>query len=517
MLTDTGNGQSTTVLARASTFTVDTGLASGANYSITVAGQPSSPTQSCTITSGASGTDITQNVTSVIVSCTTTQFSISGTISGLTGSGLVLKDSTSGQQTQPLAAGTTSFSITGVNSGTAYSVAVATQPSTPPQLCTVSNGTGNVTTAGVSGVAVHCVKVGQYLYLTNPFDGNTGTIAAFTIDSTSGALTAAPQSPYTSTDSRPYAVAIDPAGQFVYVANFGSASVSTESIVTGGALALDVTTPASTGAGTNQPQSVVLDPAGPYLYIGSNDSPSGTIEAYSITAGTLAPISGTLATSVFPDGNVPTGVAIDSTDSFLYAANVNDGTVAGFSILVSPATPPGGLSATTGSPFGTLTAPFGVATHPSAAFVYVTDFSGNTVTEFTSLLGVLTQGVSYPVGHSPEGIAIDPTGTYLYVSNSADGTVSAFVISPTDGTLTAVTNSPFTAVTGAGVPSINTPTAVAIDPSSQFLYVANGDAGTVTPFTIGTGGALTPIGPSNALTPVPTFVNNEGPSSVAVF
>jgi 6-phosphogluconolactonase len=90
---------------------------------------------------------------------------------------------------------------------------------------------------------------------------------------------------------------------------------------------------------------------------------------------------------------------------------------------------------------------------------------------------------SYAVGIGPEGIAIDPTGTFLYVSNAHDGTVSAFKISTVDGSLSVI-GTYTTAATA--VPSAS-PTALAVDPSGQFLYVANGDDGSITAFTITAG------------------------------
>jgi 6-phosphogluconolactonase len=237
--------------------------------------------------------------------------------------------------------------------------------------------------------------------------------------------------------------------------------------------------------------------------------------------------------SVFAEGDVPTGLAFDPVNALLYAANLDDGTVVGYQVSAS-STPAGELTMLSWSPFlttGTGPAPFAVAVHPTGKWVYVTDNTLNTLTEYDSALTptpAFTAANTYTttstpnvVGLAPEGIAIDPTGNYLYVSNSHDGTVSAFTISQTDGSLTAVAGSPFTSTT-TGAPSTVTTTAIAIDPSGQFLYVANGDAGTITPFTIGSGasaGVLTPVGPSNALTPVSTIslTGSEGPNAIAIF
>jgi hypothetical protein len=80
--------------------------------------------QICTVTNG-SGT-ASANVTNVQVVCSNL-YTIGGTISGLTASGLVLAD---GTQTVSPASGATAFTFpTAVASGSSYAITVKTQPS----------------------------------------------------------------------------------------------------------------------------------------------------------------------------------------------------------------------------------------------------------------------------------------------------------------------------------------------------------------------------------------------------
>jgi 6-phosphogluconolactonase len=140
---------------------------------------------------------------------------------------------------------------------------------------------------------------------------------------------------------------------------------------------------------------------------------------------------------------------------------------------------------------------------------YVTDNGNNNVSAFSyDNSGTLTLINSYTVGAAPEGVTVDPTGKLLYVSNSGNGSVSAFTIGA-HGSLTAVNGgTPY--ASGSGSPSTSTPTTVLVDPSSQFLYVGNGDDGTITPFTIGAGGVLAQG------TAVAAFIGGGGPSSIAI-
>src|SRR5262249_27185988 len=79
---------------------------------------------------------------------------VGGTVSGLKGKGLILKDNgaddllitTDGAFTFPAKLAT----------GSAYAVTVSSQPPNPTQTCTVTKGSGTVETAAVTDVAVNC-------------------------------------------------------------------------------------------------------------------------------------------------------------------------------------------------------------------------------------------------------------------------------------------------------------------------------------------------------------------------
>jgi 6-phosphogluconolactonase (cycloisomerase 2 family) len=482
-------------------------LASGSNYTITVMTQPSGPTQTCVVTNGT-GIITTANVTNVAITCTIDNYTISGTVSGLSGAGLVVQ--TNGANNLPVA-GSGTYTFATLPSGSPYAVTVGTQPAA--QLCRVSNGSGTVTSANVTTVTIYCTDTGKFVYLSNPYDnGGNGSIAGFTINPATGALTPVAGSPYVPPESQPYAVALDPGGQFLYVANGNSTRVSTEGVGAGGVLTLDVSTAVS-GSPTNDSYSLAVDPAGGHLYVGSADNAlnEGTLEAYAINDGVLTPVTGAIASSTYVSGNIPYSVVVDPTNALVYDANFYDSTLAGYAIGAG-----GTLGAVGGSPFVfqggfNVNRPYGIALYPGGGRFYVTDGMANTVTEYTyAANGMITQGPIYAVGAAPEGVAIDPTGSFLYVSNSGAGTVSAFTINA-DGTLTAVTGSPFTSTT-TNVPSAIAPTAVQVDPSGQYLYVANGDDGTVTIFKINlTSGALTMVGGK-----VSTVISGGGPSSITI-
>ena len=84
------NGANNLTVTANGTFTFSAPLAAGAAYAVTVSTQPSTPVQTCTVTSGT-GT-ASANVTGVLVNCSTTAFRVRGNVTGLTGSGLTLRN-----------------------------------------------------------------------------------------------------------------------------------------------------------------------------------------------------------------------------------------------------------------------------------------------------------------------------------------------------------------------------------------------------------------------------------------
>jgi N-acetylneuraminic acid mutarotase len=127
----------------------------GAPYFVTVVSDPAG--QACTVINN-SGT-ASANVTSVQVSCSNlaaVTYTIGGTVTGLTGSMLVLQDNFGSNRNDNLwvnADGSFTF-VDPVTSGDAYSVTVLTQP--VGKACTMTNGSGAVS-ANVTNVSVVCV------------------------------------------------------------------------------------------------------------------------------------------------------------------------------------------------------------------------------------------------------------------------------------------------------------------------------------------------------------------------
>ena len=145
-----GNGADTvSPAAGALSFTFAKQVAEGGAYAVAVKTQPAGAT--CSVGSG-SGTMGSADVGSIQVTCSANAYRLSGTISGLTASGLILANGS--DTVSPLANATTFAFANPVAFGGSYSITVQQQP--PGLTCSASGtypatmGAGDVTTLAVS-------------------------------------------------------------------------------------------------------------------------------------------------------------------------------------------------------------------------------------------------------------------------------------------------------------------------------------------------------------------------------
>lgn len=144
------NGGDDLAITADGNFQFVTALASNSAYNATVQQQP--PGQRCSVISNGSGTIGNEDIINVVVLCVGS-YQVGGSVSGLTGNGLVLRNK-GGDDLAILASGNFAFATPLVNSES-YQVAVANQPS--GQLCAVNQGTGLIAAANVTSVSVTCL------------------------------------------------------------------------------------------------------------------------------------------------------------------------------------------------------------------------------------------------------------------------------------------------------------------------------------------------------------------------
>ena len=221
---------------------------------------------------------------------------------------------------------------------------------------------------------------------------------------------------------------------------------------------------------------------------------SGTISEFkrNTTTGKLTRVG--VVTSGVKKG--PKGLAITSSNSFLYAANFGDGKIYGYSIGSNAVlTPAGNVSDGSGS------GPSWIAI--TGSFLYVTNFSNGTMSSWTinSTNGALTTLQKITGFSGPFGLVINSSGSTMYVADNAAGLIYTFTIN-SDGSLTS-NGSVLSLGTTAGSPGL-----LAINGTN--LYVDDINNGVVTQFSISSG---VPVFGQNF--PL-TFDNTIGPVGIAI-
>jgi 6-phosphogluconolactonase len=369
---------------------------------------------------------------------------------------------------------------------------------------------------GPAPTAVAVDPTGRFLYITHASGDDVlpDLVAGFTVDATTGVLTPIAGSPF-AVGNGPVALAIDPRGRFLYVANSGSNNVS--GFVIDEATGALTATPGSPVTVGDNPISLAVDPAGELLYIASLEfEDDGSISGFRIdaTTGALSAIPGSpfaiprgaqaiaidpssrfvYVTHIFSNdvsryaidattGTLTPGIPVTTRDGplamlltrgtgpvtfiprFIYAANADSNDVSGQSI--DPET--GALSPVSDTSFPAEDGPTSVVADPSSRFLYVANQFSNGLSAYAidSESGILGEiaGSPFPTGSLPFEVVVDPSGRFVYVVNSFSDDVSAFTLDPVTGALTDIIGAPFSAG--------DRPFTVAIEPSGRFLYVVN--------------------------------------------
>jgi 6-phosphogluconolactonase (cycloisomerase 2 family) len=266
----------------------------------------------------------------------------------------------------------------------------------------INSQTGALTQSGTTiigasdSVVIH--PSGAWLYATVP-DGAAG-VYAFGVNGLTGALTPVLGSPFASLGSRPTNIVLDPAGQFAFVSNNASGTVTAFSINSLNGQLTPIGTVAASTAG-----NAAVSGFSNSLYV--MDDLATVIRAFSIAGnGSLAPLS----TPVFQGVSNPLLPTVSPNGQFLYVPNwVNGGTVPGGTVSVFSINQSTGiLGAIVGSPFTTGMEPASVTIDSLGQFAYVANQAPNNISVFTlnSSSGAMTLSSTASAGEVPTRIAI---------------------------------------------------------------------------------------------------------------
>jgi hypothetical protein len=215
-------GSNSVTVSAAGRFQFPTGLSNGSAYAITVQTQPTSPSQSCSV-SPATGTIAGADVTNIVVTCATNSYKVGGTVSGLDGTGLVLQDN--GSDTLGISSNRQFAFAVPFQSGATYSVTVQSQPissaSGLSQTCSVASGAGTMAAADVTTVTVTCSNSALPPGGTTLAIDDGRTMSLFRVSPNWGNVGSSPTPIQTIETPNITGIAADPAGTIYYTANSG--------------------------------------------------------------------------------------------------------------------------------------------------------------------------------------------------------------------------------------------------------------------------------------------------------
>jgi DNA-binding beta-propeller fold protein YncE len=183
---------------------------------------------------------------------------------------------------------------------------------------------------------------GRMLYATTAIrkgeTEETGVVSIFSIGE-GGELAPKPCSSC-QTEVQPTGLTLTPNGEYLYVADQGSSSVSPFQIDSEGELS-PIACGSACDTGTN-PEGAAVSPSGKYLYVSNTAKETvepASVSRFSIGAGgTLSPVACELADCETANGTA--GIAVDPDGDFLYTANSGTETISPFSIGLEGALAP---------------------------------------------------------------------------------------------------------------------------------------------------------------------------------
>lgn len=350
------------------------------------------------------------------------------------------------------------FSAADLILGSTYASAVPIKKATKP---------ATVTTQVSAAPPVTAIRT--LVYIPTMSSEGRGYIAQFSMDD-DGALSAL-KPPIVITGNFPYSVAVDPSRKHCYAALWTDPGALDQfTIRPDGTLVTGDLPRVRTG---RQPYPITFTPDGSLAVIPNNED--GTISTYRVGDNGSMTIAGTVSS-----GKEARSVVVDQSGAFVYAGNYDSQSISVYALASS-----GDLAPISTVPTGEL--PYNVTLSPDGRYLYSADRGSGDVMIFAVSKG---DGGLTLVGNAPSGaggtsganwIAFDSAGKFAYVTNYNEGTVSQFIVDDTSGHLTR---------NGPDVKVGSQPIQVAIDPSNQFVLVANSGDNTLSELYIRHDGTL---------------------------
>lgn len=438
-----GTGESLSI-AGGGAFVFPTEIAAGAAYNVTIASQPSAPAQTCTVVDGSGA--ISADVTSVSIACTTNVYRAGGTVSGLTGTGLVLQ--VNGGDDLPVTANGAFTFLPSFIDGESYTVSVLTQPSSPLQTCVVTSGSGTIA-ASDANVSIACT-VNRYT-VGGTVSGLVGD--DMVLNNGTEQLTVDANGSFT------FPTALDVGVAYDISIDYNPGAPAQRCHVANGSGTL--------GAANVTNASIACDPPMYSTFMIAANGGNDSVSMLAVDDDLNLRLRRTV-----PAGDGPVDVAIykgAGPKHFAYVANRYSGNVSAFSYNARE----GVLEEVVGSPYYSGTDPHKITTHPTLPFIYVFNMF-NSVRAFSidQTTGALTARGDVTINAATVKVLIEPSGRYAYIlADQVASTLRTYSIDQTTGVLTEVPSS--------AQPMAERSGGMTFDGDGRHLYVFNPTTDTI--------------------------------------
>lgn len=348
-------------------------------------------------------------------------------------------------------------------------------------------------------------------------------VNAFTIDLSTGALTAVGTNQSTGVQPSAMTISSTSSGRFLFVANTSDNTISSYTVKSDGSLIAGKNSASTLAQGTTvslglNPVALAVDPTGTLLFVADEGQPNnanapGGISVFQISGTSLTPtgpacpagFSQSTCPFVIADivtgfGSGPDAVLASPAGKFLYVANSFTNTVQAFSYDGSGNLQSLNTFATGNNPSalafsrcaGITTATVDCVT-VDANTLFVANAGSNTLSTFAACIqisttcstpnGFLVETSGSPVAAdiAPVALIVDPLGNFVYAVNSKSNTISQFRYSPSNGVLTALT--PASLATGVS------PFSGAATTDGTYVLVSNNNGSSLSVFAINSNGS----------------------------
>ena len=354
--------------------------------------------------------------------------------------------------------------------------------------------------SGTGCGAIALDPLGHHAWAVN---ATAGTLAAFSIQSNGALSTLGAQ----TTGSAPASLAIDPIGRFLFALDSTTQELGLYDLNPQSGSATHRTGWLTRGA----PAHVSFGRGEHALSATSSELLAAAFVSDELHSHPVDGVSGAIgAGTLVPTQPGPLSLTVDARQRFVFTGNAQDNSIGRYRIdpVTSALTSLGAVVPTAGVPIS-------VAADASGRFLYVATrevadpTDGFVVTySIDPSNGALTLQGSVASGFEPNWIGIDPTGQFLYVANTGNGTSGSATIAVFR--LAAVSGLPTGPAVTHAAPGVWT---LGFHPSGRFLYAALRNANSTVPYQIDkTDGTISAVdaGVSGAAEPMSVVVGPDG-------